>query len=70
MTAASLLSRPAGGAGTPADPLAAYRIAREPYYRTVGGELALFEAAHALRLPLMLKGAARCRVAGCTRLAR
>jgi nitric oxide reductase NorQ protein len=53
MTAASLLSRSAGGS---ADPLAAYRIAREPYYRPVGVELALFEAAHDLRLPLMLKG--------------
>lgn len=60
MTAASLLSRPVGGAGTPADPLAAYRILREPYYRAVAGEVALFEAAHALRLPLMLKGPTGC----------
>lgn len=42
------------------DPLAAYRIAREPYYRPVADELKLFEAAHALRLPLMLKGPTGC----------
>ena len=42
------------------DPLAAYRIADEPYYRHVGDELALFEAAFALRMPLMLKGPTGC----------
>ena len=42
------------------DPLSSYRIAAEPYYRVVGEELALFEAAHALRLPLMLKGPTGC----------
>jgi nitric oxide reductase NorQ protein len=60
MSAASLLSRPTGGPGAPGDPLAAYRIVREPYYRAVGSELALFDAAHALRLPLMLKGPTGC----------
>ena len=43
----------------------AYRIATEPYYRSVGDELALFEAACAQRLPLMLKGPTGC---GKTRL--
>lgn len=57
MNPASLLSRQATGSG---DPLAAYRIATEPYYCTVGQELALFEAAHALRMPLMLKGPTGC----------
>jgi nitric oxide reductase NorQ protein len=57
MTTATLLSRTASGS---ADPLADYRVAVEPYYRPVGDELALFEAAHALRLPLMLKGPTGC----------
>jgi nitric oxide reductase NorQ protein len=65
MTAASLLSRPAGAASASPDPLAAYRIAREPYYRAVGDEVALFEAAHALRLPLMLKGPTGCGKSRC-----
>ena len=42
------------------DPLAAYRIAAEPYYRSVGNELALFDTAFALRMPLMLKGPTGC----------
>lgn len=48
-----------------AGPLDAFRIAREPYYHPVGDEVALFEAAYALRLPLMLKGPTGC---GKTRL--
>lgn len=55
--ATTLVSRGAGGS---ADPLAAYRIPREPYYRAVGSEVDLFETAHALRLPLMLKGPTGC----------
>lgn len=43
----------------------AYRVAAEPYYRSVGDELALFEAACAQRLPVMLKGPTGC---GKTRL--
>lgn len=42
------------------DPLAVYRIAPEPYYRSVGNELALFDTAFALRMPLMLKGPTGC----------
>ena len=42
------------------DPLAPYRIGREPYYRSVGDELALFDAAFSLRMPLMLKGPTGC----------
>ena len=41
-------------------PLAAYRIGSEPYYRAVGDEIALFEAAFSLRMPLMLKGPTGC----------
>ena len=37
-----------------------YRIVREPYYRLVDKEISLFEAAHDLRLPLMLKGPTGC----------
>ncbi|MBS9477776.1 CbbQ/NirQ/NorQ/GpvN family protein [Ancylobacter radicis] len=40
--------------------LAAHRIAAEPYYRPVGDEIAVFEAAWAHRLPVMLKGPTGC----------
>ena len=33
-----------------------YRVKREPYYRVVGQEVALYEAAYARRMPVMLKG--------------
>jgi nitric oxide reductase NorQ protein len=42
------------------DPLAPWRIAHTPYYRAVGDEVAQFRAAHALRLPILLKGPAGC----------
>jgi nitric oxide reductase NorQ protein len=42
------------------DPLAHYRLEREPYYRNVGDEVSLFDAAFALRMPLMLKGPTGC----------
>ncbi|MBY0270723.1 MAG: CbbQ/NirQ/NorQ/GpvN family protein [Burkholderiales bacterium] len=35
-------------------------IAAEPYYEPVGGEIALFEAAHASQLPVLLKGPTGC----------
>ena len=37
-----------------------YRIADEPYYRATGDEVALYEAAYAARLPMMLKGPTGC----------
>ena len=37
-----------------------YRVADEPYYLEVGREVELFEAAHAVRLPVMLKGPTGC----------
>lgn len=42
------------------DALAAYRVQSEPYYRSLGEEVGLFEAAHAMRLPMMLKGPTGC----------
>ena len=42
------------------DPLEQFRIADEPYYRAVGDEIALFEAAYAARMPVMLKGPTGC----------
>jgi len=39
----------------------------EPYYRALGDEIALFEAAHAHRLPVLLKGPTGC---GKTRFVR
>lgn len=35
-------------------------ITHEPYYRSVGDEITLFEAAYATRMPLMLKGPTGC----------
>jgi nitric oxide reductase NorQ protein len=40
--------------------LNAYHIASEPHYRPTGNEVALFEAAHTAKLPLMLKGPTGC----------
>ena len=42
------------------DPLFAYRLAAEPYYRPTGGEIALYEHAYAHRMPLILKGPTGC----------
>ena len=45
---------------TGAHPLASYHIAERPYYRETGTEIAVFEAAYADRIPLMLKGPTGC----------
>ena len=37
-----------------------YRIEKEPYYRTVSDEVALYEAAYSVRMPMMLKGPTGC----------
>jgi nitric oxide reductase NorQ protein len=37
-----------------------YRLRDEPYYRAIGDEIRLFEAAYAERMPLMLKGPTGC----------
>ncbi len=37
-----------------------YRITEEPYYEPVGKEIAVFEAAYANRLPILLKGPTGC----------
>ena len=37
-----------------------YRITQQPYYRTVADEVELFEAAYAVRMPMMLKGPTGC----------
>ena len=37
-----------------------YRVANEPYYLPVAREIELFEAAHAARLPVILKGPTGC----------
>lgn len=42
------------------DPLADWRIGREPYYRPVNGEERAFEAAVAARLPVLLTGPTGC----------
>lgn len=40
--------------------LDAYRITEKPYYRPIGDEVRLFEAAYADRMPMMLKGPTGC----------
>jgi nitric oxide reductase NorQ protein len=37
-----------------------YTIDAEPYYRSIADEVALFEAAYAVRMPMMLKGPTGC----------
>ncbi len=39
---------------------AQFRVSEEPYYRPVGDEVMLFEAAYAARVPVMLKGPTGC----------
>ena len=41
-------------------PTESHFITREPYYEPVGNEVALFEAAYANRLPVLLKGPTGC----------
>ncbi|APO77183.1 denitrification regulatory CbbQ/NirQ/NorQ protein (plasmid) [Rhizobium etli 8C-3] len=43
-----------------ADPVADFMITEEPYYRSSGQEIALFEAAYAVGIPIMLKGPTGC----------
>jgi nitric oxide reductase NorQ protein len=40
--------------------IADYHITTEPYFRSVADEIVLFEAAHAARMPVMLKGPTGC----------
>ena len=40
--------------------LADYTMASEPYYRPVGDEVTVFEAAYSQRMPMMLKGPTGC----------
>ncbi len=42
------------------DVIAQYRVTERPYWRPVGDEVELFEAAHAARMPMMLKGPTGC----------
>jgi len=41
-------------------PIEEYRVVKEPFYLSVGREIELFEAAHATKLPVMLKGPTGC----------
>jgi nitric oxide reductase NorQ protein len=46
---------------SPADDLIdQYILEVEPYYRATGGEVALYEAAYSVRMPMMLKGPTGC----------
>lgn len=42
------------------DLASAYLIEKEPYYKEVDDEIALYEAAYAARLPMMVKGPTGC----------
>lgn len=41
-------------------PLEDYLIAEEPYYKAIGNEIAHYQAAHAARMPIALKGPTGC----------
>ena len=43
-----------------ASALDSYRISKKPYYLSRGSEVVVFEAAYALKLPVMLKGPTGC----------
>ena len=58
MAATTMSSVAAAAAVTP--PLAAYRLLREPFYQPNADELIFFQAVHAQRLPLLLKGPTGC----------
>jgi len=45
---------------TMSDIISQYRIEKEPYYRAVSDEVALYEAAYSVRMPMMLKGPTGC----------
>jgi len=45
---------------TPDNAIRQYLIESEPYYRATGNEVALYEAAYAVRMPMMLKGPTGC----------
>lgn len=45
---------------TPSSPLEAYRLPKAPAWHATGDELALFSAAFAVKLPVMLKGPTGC----------
>jgi nitric oxide reductase NorQ protein len=42
------------------DLIGQYIIVEQPYYRATGDEVALYEAAYAVRMPMMLKGPTGC----------
>lgn len=42
------------------DVIQQYKIEKEPYYRAVADEVALYEAAYSVRMPMMLKGPTGC----------
>lgn len=44
----------------PDDLISQYLIQAEPYYRATGDEIRLYEAAYAVRMPMMLKGPTGC----------
>lgn len=42
------------------DLITQYLLLEEPYYRPIGDEVRLYEAAYAVRMPMMLKGPTGC----------
>ncbi|RTM10600.1 MAG: CbbQ/NirQ/NorQ/GpvN family protein [Hyphomicrobiales bacterium] len=51
---------PVAGPAAQGEALKDFRIIAEPYYRSVGNEVAQFEAAFDARMPVMLKGPTGC----------
>lgn len=55
------MSQPATAVIAPtSSSLDSYRVSSEPYYRAIGDEVALYEAAYSVRMPIMLKGPTGC----------
>lgn len=55
------MSRPATAVVAPTSgSLDSYHVSREPYYRAIGDEVTLYEAAYSVRMPIMLKGPTGC----------
>lgn len=58
---AQTMSQPATAVIAPtSSSLDSYRVSSEPYYRAIGDEVALYEAAYSVRMPIMLKGPTGC----------
>jgi len=54
------MSKSSAAAKSEASDIDQYLVTKEPYYRSVSNEVALYEAAYSTRMPVMLKGPTGC----------